>query len=200
MDILTVPIGFLSYKLGFIRTENRTTDLLAYRKLQGFGSTGQKHPCRQILLSNLALSPEVFSGCLNCSKLFAFHLGHHENSFFLTSSMKACFLPALSAICHQSATSSQLLSPLVIPTWGLLILSTAWWPRSMLYSYLAIARTRQTGKFPLPAPSPWSTSYNRLQTEKEIEANHHSLLQWIQNNMMVGLLYFPMLQHWNQMQ
>jgi len=51
-----------------------TTDFLEYRKLKGFvnqTSPVPPYPCRHILFSNLALSAEASSGCLNRNKLFA---------------------------------------------------------------------------------------------------------------------------------
>lgn len=57
------------HKVSFIRA-----DLLGYRKLERFvnqTSLVPLSPCRYTVFSDLALSPEASSGCLNRNKLFA---------------------------------------------------------------------------------------------------------------------------------
>lgn len=83
-------------------------DLLSYRKLQGLGSTGQMHPCRHILFSNLLSAQKLSLGVWIAASSLLFHLGHHEKSFFSASSRKGCFLPAfvsnLLPVCNKFST------------------------------------------------------------------------------------------------
>lgn len=161
MDLLTYfsqsehanfPQGDLYHHKSFARTE-----LLEYRKLEEFvkqTSPVPLCPCKHTLYSNLALSPEASSGCLNRSKLFAAPSSSLRKVFLFNILKTRLFAPCspqqflgLQPATGSPGVVSLLVTPHLMP------------PHSLHSSGEAVTfptppaatGTRQTGRFLLPA-------------------------------------------------
>lgn len=163
-------------------------------------------PCKHTLYSNLALSPEASSGCLNRNKLFAAPSRSLRKVFLFNILKTRLFAPCSPQqfLGLQPATGS----PGVV---SLLVTPHLTSPHSLHSSREAVTfptppaatRTRQTGRFLLPAclhlfEVQTPVDYKQKQPWKRCHPSWFS--KGIQNNHVVSLFYFTVLKHQNQMQ